>query len=274
MARYRAVVEYDGTGYAGFQRLTRRGTAAGGPRAATIQEVLEGTLAGLTGAGVRVLGAGRTDAGVHARGQVVAWDGDWDHPLPDLARALNAQLPEAIVVRELAEAALGFHPRFDASSRTYEYTLQVAPVRPAIGRQYVWHRTRPLDLAALQAAAAALIGEHDFGAFGRAPSGDNTVRRVLRAEWHARPPHLIFEIEANAFLYRMVRSLVGALHAVGTGALDVAAFAALLAAGAEGRGRRAGQHTAPAQGLCLTRVTYAPEGRAARQTVSGEEVVL
>jgi tRNA pseudouridine38-40 synthase len=260
MARYRAVVEYDGTGYAGFQRLTRRaGAGPAGPP--SIQETLEAALAQVLGAPAQALGAGRTDAGAHARGQVAAWDAEWRHGPEALLRALNATLPEDIVLREVAEAAPGFHPRFDARSRTYEYALYVAPVRPALGRQYAWHRWDDLNAEALQAAAERLVGEHDFATFGQpmrgAPgsagdAGKITVRRVLRAEWHVQPPYWIFEIEANAFLQRMVRSLVGTLRAVGARELSVDGFAEVLAAA----DRRRSGPAAPAHGLCLTRVTY------------------
>lgn len=254
MARYRAVVEYDGTGYAGFQRLTRR-KGAGAAHAAglpSIQETLETALGRVLGAPAQAPGAGRTDAGVHARGQVVAWDADWRHGPDALLRALNATLPEDIVLREIAEAAPGFHPRFDARSRTYEYTLYVAPVRPALGRQYAWHRWEKLDAEALRAAAERLVGEHDFATFGQPTRGDITVRRVMRAEWHVRPPYWIFEIEANAFLQRMARSLVGTLRAVGARELSVDGFAEALAAA----DRRRSGPAAPAHGLCLTRVSY------------------
>jgi tRNA pseudouridine38-40 synthase len=253
MARYRAVVEYDGTGYAGFQRLSRRGQDGTGRP--TIQETLERVLGELTGQAIRTLGAGRTDAGVHARGQVIAFDVDWRHGPDVLLRALNARLPASIVAHALDEAPAEFHPRFDARSRTYEYTLLIAPRRPALGRLYVWHRARELDGAALRAGAALIVGAHDFGAFGRPTQGESTVREVLRAEWRARPPCWIFEIEANAFLYRMVRGLTGALAAVGSGELTLDAFAGLLAEGAAGR-RRAGGWVAPPQGLCLTQVSY------------------
>jgi tRNA pseudouridine38-40 synthase len=243
--RVRALVAYDGTGYGGFQRQSN---------APSVQEVLEAALERVTGEAGQVLGAGRTDAGVHAEGQVIAFDTDWRHSLADLERALNALLPADVAVRGLAEAAPGFHPRYDALSRRYRYGVYNAATRCPLSRLYRLHVAAPLDVAAMNRAAALLVGEHDFAAFGQPTTGDVTVRRVFLAEWHVgwAPGWLDFEIEANAFLYRMVRSIVGTLLEVGQGRLGVDEFAAILAS----RDRsRAGQ-TAPAHGLTLVEVRY------------------
>ena len=242
--RVRAVVAYDGTDYFGFQRQ------ANGP---TVQAALEDALAQVTQSPVAVVAAGRTDSGVHARGQVVAFDiADWRHGLDDLQRALNAVLPPDVAVSAVEEAAPDFHPRYDARSRRYRYTVYNAPVRSPLDRRYSWHIRSPLDVGAMQEAARLLLGEHDFAAFGRPPQGTNTVRLVLAVEWGGRPPRLTFDIEANAFLYRMVRSIVGTLVSVGRGAMSVAEFAAVL----ESRERARAGPTAPPQGLCLIEVKY------------------
>lgn len=244
--RIRAVVAYDGTDYQGFQRQ------ANGP---TVQEVLERALEQVTGEPVTILAAGRTDTGVHAEGQVIAFDTEWKHPLEALLRALNAVLPPDVAVREVAPAPLDFHPRYDALSRYYRYTIYNHPVRSPLARRTSFHVAWPLDVEAMQAAADLLVGEHDFAAFGTPPKGENTVRRVLRAQWHADPPWLYFDIEANAFLYRMVRTLVGTMIRVGLGRLSVEAVREILASGDR---RRAGP-AVPPHGLCLMAVRYSSE---------------
>lgn len=254
--RYRAVVAYDGTRYYGFQRQ-----AGDTP---TIQGALETALARVTQQSVTVTGAGRTDRGVHATGQVIAFEVVWRHLTHDLWRAVNANLPDAIALQTLAEAVADFHPRFDARSRMYEYTLYAAPVRQPLLNNMAWHvpTQQPLDIAAMQQAAEMVIGTHDFATFGQPPQGENTIRTVMRSVFeplpNARPEvqMLRYTIEANAFLYRMVRRMVGTLVRVGTGQLSLAAFeAAFSAADGSGAQNRAEQ-TAAAHGLCLVRVTY------------------
>ncbi|MER3400530.1 MAG: tRNA pseudouridine(38-40) synthase TruA [Thermoflexus sp.] len=205
-----AAIAYQGTAYRGFQRLAS-------PEEPTIQGVLEGALSRLAGQPVRVRGAGRTDAGVHALGQVIAFDCSWRHTLADLQRALNAVLPPDIVVWALGEAPPDFHPRFEARSRIYRYLIYNAAWRDPFGRHLAWHVPRPLDVDAMRRAALGWIGRHDFGAFGRPPRGQNTVREVRRAEVHAHGPWVIFEIEADAFLYHMVRIMTALLVAIGLG---------------------------------------------------------
>jgi tRNA pseudouridine38-40 synthase len=242
--RVRAVVAYDGTDYQGFQRQKN------GP---SVQEVLERALEQVTGERVTVLAAGRTDTGVHAEGQVIAFDTEWKHPLTALLRALNAALPPDVAVRELAPAPPEFHPRYDAVSRYYRYTIYNHPIRSPLVRRTSFHIARPLDVAAMQSAADLLIGEHDFAAFGTPPKGENTVRRVFRAEWRSEWPWLYFDIEADAFLYRMVRTLVGTMVRVGLGRISVEDFGRTL----ETRDRRSAGPAAPPHGLCLVAVRYA-----------------
>ena len=241
--RVRAVVAYDGTDYGGFQRQAN---------APTVQAALETALAQVTQETVVILAAGRTDAGVHAAGQVIAFDTAWRHSLSDLWRALNAVLPTDVVVLEIEEAAPDFHPRYDARSRRYRYTLHNALVRWPLGRRYSLHVAGSLDVAVMQRAARALVGEQDFATFGQPPQGQNSVRRVLVAEWGEESPRLTFDIEANAFLYRMVRSIVGTLLEVGRGRMSVEEFAAALEAGE----RSQAGPTAPPHGLCLMKVRY------------------
>jgi tRNA pseudouridine38-40 synthase len=241
--RVRAVVAYDGTDYQGFQRQ------ANGP---TVQEVLEGGLARVTGEEVTLLAAGRTDAGVHAEGQVIAFNTGWRHPLDALLRALNTALPPDVAVQEVVQASPGFHPRYDARSRHYCYTVYNWPIRSPLARRTSTHVPRELDLEVMEAAARLLVGEQDFATFGRPPQGESTVRRVTRAEWSGEPPLLYFDVEANAFLYRMVRSIVGTLLQVGMGLLTVEDFGRVLAS----CDRAQAGPTAPPHGLCLVEVKY------------------
>jgi tRNA pseudouridine38-40 synthase len=172
--RYRAIVAYDGTGYHGFQRQAPE-------HEPTIQGEIERALNKIGQSDVSVAGSGRTDAGVHATGQVIAFDADWHHAAEALQRALNATLPGDIAVLDLTEAAPDFHPRYDAASREYVYTIYSAPARHPLWRLYALHFVEPLDVTAMATAAAMLVGEHDFAAFGQPTVGQVTVRRMVRA---------------------------------------------------------------------------------------------
>ena len=242
--RYRATIAYDGTHYHGFQRQV-----ASQP---TIQGELERTLSNLASRPVAVSGAGRTDSGVHARGQVVAFELPWRHETAALQRALNANLPEAIVVRQLQEAGPTFHPRYDARRRAYEYYLYNAPVRSPLQRLYSWHVRQTLAVDRMNDAAQHLVGVHDFATFGRPPQGENSVREIYEAVWRKEGEMLVFFIEGNAFLYRMVRSIVGTLKAVGVGEWTVDTFVAAL----QECDRSRAAATAPPHGLLLASVTY------------------
>lgn len=241
--RYRAVVEYDGSAYSGFQ--FQKGQLS-------VQENIEKAISTISGTKVGILAAGRTDSGVHAKGQVIAFDLDWDHGSDKLLRAVNSNLADDIVLRSIDETGGNFHPRFDAISRIYQYYIYNGPVRSPMKRYYSWHVMRPLDLEAMNEAARAIIGQHDFATFGQAPQGVNTVREVFAAQWQRRNTFMIFTIEANAFLYRMVRSLVGTMKVIGDGSWSLEQFHEAFRA--QNRGR-AGQ-TAPARGVFLKSVRY------------------
>lgn len=241
--RIKAIVAYDGTGYSGFQRQSN---------ANSIQAALEAALAELFGAAVPVSGSGRTDAGVHAAGQVVAFEVLWRHELTSLHRAMNALLPEAIAVLSLEAAPDDFDPRRDARLRWYRYRIYNAPVRDPLTSRYSLHVPRALDVEAMQAAAASLLGWHDFSAFGSPPQGNNAIREVLRAEWQQAGAWLTFDIIANAFLFRMVRMLVGTMLRVGYGALTPQRFAEIL----QTQDRSGAGPAARACGLTLMAVHY------------------
>jgi tRNA pseudouridine38-40 synthase len=239
-----AKVEYDGTDFFGFQSQAAE---------RTVQGELERALEVVTSARRRVLAAGRTDRGAHARGQIVSFEVEWRHELTDLQRALNAVLAADVAVLEMGLAPQGFHPRYSALRRSYQYTVLNRPWRSPLKRCTAWHVVRKLDVGPMAEASRYLVGTHDFATFGRPPAGENTVRTVFQAEWHAKGPKLVFDIEADAFLYRMVRSIVGTLVKVGWGQISPAEFAAVLQA----RDRGLVKKVAPAHGLCLMRVEYA-----------------
>jgi tRNA pseudouridine38-40 synthase len=245
MTRFRAIVEYDGTDFLGFQRQAQ---------GRTVQGELEAALSRIGWAGTAVLGAGRTDAGVHAAGQVIAFDFEWQHGEGDLVRALNANLPEDVAIKQAEACAAGFHPRFDARGRRYQYRLYNQPVRSPLAARWGWQVWPEMSLERLQAASQHLLGRRDFAAFGSDPEGGtSTVRTISLADWQAEPGDwLSFEVQAEAFLYRMVRSLVGALKRVGTSEMTVEQFADLVASADRARCPA----IAPPQGLCLMAVQY------------------
>jgi len=248
MATYKAIIAYDGTDFEGFQRL--------GPGRRTVQGVLEQALAKLGWQGTSILAAGRTDAGVHARGQVVSFDLEWKHGIEVLGVALNAHLPGDVSVRRVTLAGPGFHPRFSARWRCYRYSLLSAPVRDPLAERYAWRVWPAPDLAPMQAAATMALGEHDFGAFGAAPiTGGHTRRQVRLARWMGEREGAAFEIEANAFLHRMVRRIVAVMVEVGRGDLAASQVEWLI----EHPDRSWAGKVAPARGLCLEAVVYDEE---------------
>ena len=204
--------------------------------------------------GESILAAGRTDAGVHATGQVISFDIEWGHGEAALLRALNATLPTAIAAKDLAQASLDFHPRYAAKSRRYRYTILNAPIRSPLVVRYAWHIAQPdLSLTALNTASARLLGRKDFATFGTPPDPDgHTIRTVLEAGWKRTGEVWTFEIEADAFLFRMVRTIVGTLRQVGAGEMTPDEFVEIL----EAADRSRSGPPAPPNGLCLVQVKY------------------
>jgi len=240
-------VQYDGTEFAGFQiQVGRR----------TVQEVLETALHQVTGEGTRVAGAGRTDSGVHATGQVISFETRSSLNAQVLKRAMNAVLPDDVAIASAADAPAGFHARFSAKSRAYRYTVWNGRERLVIGREYAYSWRAYLDDAAMDRAAALLVGRHDFAAFaGASHSVDkpsNTVRALFRLHCWREDQRVLIEAAADAFLPHMVRNLVGTLMLVGTGLRMAEDVNEILAS----RDRRRAGRTVPAKGLCLTRVQY------------------
>jgi len=268
MARYQVILAYDGTGFSGFQRQ-----ASGTGR--TVQAEVETALRRLGWSGTTILAAGRTDAGVHAAGQVIAFDLDWRHGPASLQAALNADLPPDVAVREVHAAADDFHPRYDALLRRYCYRLFCSPTRNPLRERYAWRVWPALNAARLHACAAALIGEHDFVAFGSPPKpGGSTLRRVERAEWRSEPDDgWAFEIAANAFLFHMVRRLVGFQAAIAQGRQDPDAIHAKLHAPVPvSPGAVRGRTLAPPHGLTLVEVVY-PPAESLTETVQREDAL-
>jgi tRNA pseudouridine38-40 synthase len=240
----RITLAYDGSGFRGWAR--QRGQR-------TVEGVLSDALARVLGSAPRLSVAGRTDAGVHARGQVASFVSGSDPDLARLQRSLNAMLAPEVVVRAATAAGDGFDARFSASAREYRYRIDTGPWPDPFEARFVWHRPGRLSLQEMRAAARALVGEHDFAAFcRRPPDGARTVRRLERLTVSCAGERLEVGARANAFLHQMVRSLVGTLVACGEGRLSPGEVPAIL--GSRDRSR-AGQ-LAPSHGLTLERVVY------------------
>lgn len=246
MRNVKLVIAYDGTGFHGF--AAQKGSLR------TVQGVLTGTLSRLAGRPVAVTGAGRTDAGVHASGQVVNFDSEaWPCPVERMPLALNALLPDDLAVVSAAEVQDRFHARFAALSKTYVYTVYNRVLRSPLEARYSYHVGPRLSLPAMREAAGYLTGVHDFAAFQVAGTPvSSTVRHLFRAVVEAEGPFVRVTFCADGFLYRMVRMMAGTLIQVGLGKMEPSRVAALLSAGKEARGGPA----APPQGLCLTEVRY------------------
>jgi len=239
------VLEYDGTDFAGFQ-LQGKGER-------TVQGVLETTIARLSGEPCRVHGAGRTDTGVHATGQVAHFESGWRVPADKLAVALNRELPRDLTVRYADPAPPGFHARYSATNRTYRYVVLNRPAPSALLGRFALHVPRALDVPAMRAAGTRLIGLRDFAAFGRPDApGKSTVRDVTNVDVRPWRDCVLLTVRGNAFLRSMVRAFVGTLLRTGTGALSPGDVENLL----ESRDRAACPPLAPAHGLCLVRVAY------------------
>lgn len=245
LLRHRAIVAYDGTGFGGFQVQ---------PEKRTIQDELEKAIHTITRHRARVYPSGRTDAGVHAVGQVIHFDIPPKLSSGRLLRALNAVLPEDIRLQRLVRARDDFHARFSATGKEYRYFIWNGPEMPPHLRLYRMHEGRKLDLAAMREAAQRLVGERDFAAFSANPRREihGTVRNLTRLDIRYRLGEVMIQAEANGFLYKMVRSLAGFLWQVGLGAESPSAATDLLAA----RIRNQRIPTASAQGLFLWKVHY------------------
>jgi tRNA pseudouridine38-40 synthase len=246
LSNFKMTIEYDGSDFHGWQR--QKGCR-------TVQEEIENALHTVIRQKTAVTGSGRTDAGVHALGQVASFKCITRLGPETIQKALNSLLPGAIVIRDCKPAAPTFHARYDAKSKNYRYRILNHPLAIAVGRQYAWHIRRPLDLDAMRRATAILVGRHDFSAFeGAGSPQSHAVRQVFRAfiDKEEKAEFLAFDIEADGFLRFMVRNIVGTLVLVGSGKIGVTEFEEILLS--EER-ERAGA-TAPPQGLFLMCVNY------------------
>ncbi len=255
---FKLTVAYDGTRYAGWQVQ---------PKRETIQAALERAIAQVCRERVRVTGSGRTDSGVHAIGQVASFSlTAWRAGAADLTRALNSKLPADISVRQTDDAVADFHAIRDAIGKRYRYQLRVGGNRDAFDYRYRWHLAGPIDLDAMRQAAAAIRGRQDFASFQAAGSDRKTTVRDIRdlvlseqdgvGQGEESPGRLLaIEVEADGFLYNMVRNIVGTLVEVGRGKRSPDWVGEVIAA----RDRRVGGPTAPGHGLCLLSVDYPPE---------------
>jgi len=242
--RFQVRLSYDGTEFHGSQYQ---------PELRTVQGELERGLLKIGWNGKSVLFAGRTDAGVHAAGQVIAFDLDWGHTEKKLHKAINAVLPQDISAVEVKRTKIDFHPRYQALSREYHYQIINSPTRDPLQERYIWRVWPDLDVKLLKKSSRQLIGSHDFAAFGRPHQpGGSTIREIRRAAWRKEGSKLIFELEGNAFLYHMVRHIVAVLVKIGQGKESEDMIKKYLdtPTGPEAQG------LAPAQGLSLVEVKY------------------
>jgi tRNA pseudouridine38-40 synthase len=252
MARYQLTLAYDGTNFFGSQKQAK---------SRTVQGELEKALNKLGWTGRSVIMSGRTDTGVHATGQIVALDLNWSHADADLVRALNAELPTDMAVWEARVVHSKFHPRFDATSRCYQYKLFCQPLRDPIRERFAWRVWPAVNSNVLIGVSSLFLGTHDFSAFGSptTPKG-GTVRTVMKSKWtqtREAKDEWLFYVQADAFLYRMVRRLVFVQVAVAQGKVSVEGIADALASPAKATSRsKTPAGLAPAHGLTLVEVTY------------------
>lgn len=245
MRTIKLTIEYDGTNYQGWQVQ---------PKGPTIQGVLEETIRKITNEAVRLVGSGRTDAGVHAFGQVAHFKTNSKISLQSMQRALNSLLPKDIVIRKVEEVNEDFHARKSCKSKVYEYWILNQNLRSVFHHHYAWHIPQTLNLQEMKEATQYLIGQHDFSSFRSVGTPTRTAtREVIRAEWRREKGGLLrFEIEATGFLKQMVRAMVGTLVEVGRGKITPLEFRKIL----ESKDRKKAGPTAPAHGLYLKEIKY------------------
>ena len=248
MKRVMLTVSYEGTAYHGWQVE---------PTGITVEEVLNGALSSLLKEEIRVQGASRTDAGVHALGNLCIFDTNAPIPAEKIAAALSGRLPSDIVVTESRQVEDDFHPRYCDSIKTYEYTIYRAQRPNPLVRNSSLFFYRPLDVSAMRQAAAYLVGEHDFKSFcASAAQVKTTVRKIFSLDLREEGPFLKIEVRGSGFLYNMVRIISGTLIKVGLGQLDPDQIPDIIAA----KDRSAAGPTAPPEGLCLKEIRLFPEG--------------
>jgi len=249
MRNLKLVLAYDGTDFSGWQVQ---------PERATIQDALASAIGRVTGEKLLPQGSGRTDAGVHALGQVATFATQSPIPPENLVIALNDILPAAIRVLEAAEVPPDFHARKSARAKSYRYSIYRGDICPPFLARYVWHYPYPLDEVAMQEVAGLVVGEHDFTSFaavdperGRDEEVSN-LRRIFASRWERQDEEFVYTVRGSGFLHHMVRNLVGTFLLAGKGTLKAHDLMRIL----EARSRSAAGATAPASGLCLVNVEY------------------
>jgi len=244
MAHYQVILAYDGTRFSGFQRQAR---------ARTVQGSVETALRRFGWGEESLLASGRTDTGVHATGQVITFNLDWKHSPEALLSALNANLPGDVAAQQIQQVPPGFHPRFDAISRRYQYHLVCQSIRNPLAERYAWRLWHQVDFVKLQEISKFFLGLHNFAAFGTpSRAGGSTTRCVLDAFWAQNDNRLIFDVTANAFLYHMVRRIVFIQIVAAQGKITGDELQASLKNGKDFVKRG----IAPPQGLVLVKVNY------------------
>lgn len=249
MRLIKITIEYDGTNYSGWQIQ---------PNAITVQQRLEEAVKHLTGEDVKVYGAGRTDSGVHARGQVATFKTESNIPIENFARALTSRLPKDISVRKAEEVDKNFDPRHGAKMKLYRYTVYASKIAPAIGRQYMWHVNWDLDIDRIIAAGKHFEGTHDYTSFSNQECNAddaNNIRTVEKCEINYQNNVLTVDVMGRAFLYNMVRNIVGTLIDIGRGHIAADDIPRLF----ELKDRQQAGQGAPACGLCLEWISYSEE---------------
>jgi tRNA pseudouridine38-40 synthase len=259
--RYKLTIAYRGTNYHGWQQQgvseTWKGeTPVDGQGIPTVQEIVARAITGVVRHPINLVGSSRTDAGVHAKGQVAQFDTDQTQiPIDGMRQAVNHQLPDDILVRAIEPVDESFDAIRSTTSKRYQYFIWNALDRPLFFPDLAWHRWQTLDIDAMRIAAQAIVGEHDFASFAKPGHGrENTVRNVLACDVSFRQPKLIIGVEGTGFLWNMVRIIVGTLVEVGLGRYDAARVREML----EAKDRRSGGPTAPAHGLYLQWIRFAP----------------
>ncbi len=247
MAHYKIILAYDGTEFQGFQRQEE---------SRTVQATVESALRSLGWQDSTICGAGRTDTGVHATGQVISFEFGWNHSAEKLRDAINSSLPEDVAARSVELIGEGFHPRYSATARRYRYHLFCDHTRQPLRERYAWRVWPQVSVDLLAESAAYLVGAHDFSAFGTAQKpGGSTIRQVFAAGWQKVDQDLVFDILGNAFLYHMVRRLVGYQVEIGQGKRNSQELQEIL----RGEFNEPVQGLAPANGLVLSEVIYPPQ---------------
>ena len=243
MNNIKLVIEYDGTNYAGWQQQKKE---------KTVQETLKIAIEKVVNEKITLHGAGRTDAGTHALGQVANFKTKSTIPTRKLVQAINFYLPKDIVVKSIKKVSEKFHSQYSTKSKIYRYTILNNNIGSAINRNFCYHYNGDLNIEKMQKASKTLIGRHDFSVFKSKSDNKNNIRTIKRLEIKKKGKYLLFTIEADGFLYKMVRSIVGTLLGVGREKMTIKEFKRVL----KSRSRPLAGATVPARGLCLLRVKY------------------